>query len=397
MNATTAQEIAHLEEVTAGIERLARLQQNAPLLSCYLDLRPGMPSVLAYLEKAARGLTQCLSGQDRKGLEESLMMVESFLLKLPQDAKGLALFVRGKSQGHFHLAMPMAVPLANQLTYHQTPDLYPLILMRENYGCYWQLSFRRAWRQTREINLGDPLAQAWSAMPGLLQEVNSGSFLNWLQAREKPLDYQPHLKWLITFLKDHPDIEVILDGPDDLIRPLVRELPLLMRSRIVDTLTLPEEATDEEVLEASLAAYRRHRESHAETTADQMVQAKRASGPVVTGIAAALEVLRQKRASHLYLTKGIQHGSLWSCAQCGKTLLDSAAENLCRGCEANVHPFDPYADAVRLAVKQSIPITLVDANHKLSYLGAVGCYLGQLKQPMAGSVTPHESHWELVA
>ena len=124
----------------AQLDRLSALEPTgAPVISLYLDMRAdehGRDRYEQFLRKAFPERARTLAGDARRGFEQDVERIESFLASdLQQSANGLAIFACD-AVGLFE-AIQMSAPIEDHwLFVAPVPHLYPLARVNDRYPRY---------------------------------------------------------------------------------------------------------------------------------------------------------------------------------------------------------------------------------------------------------------------
>jgi len=324
-------------------------------LSCYLDLHQGKQKALADFAAMQEAVRQDLSESERVDFAHALKMTADIIETLPAETRSVAIFCRGILGGQFFLSLPLAVQMNSHLSFDRVPDLLPLVNLSLEQGQYLVATVTQSWMQLLQVDLGVVSEKSWSTLPRRIEtdefsyhlSSNSGT-----RSRRSPLVTQIGL--LEQSLSSHPDACLVLNCDQFIFSQVRAGLPERFRDRLV---TLPQwiDNSDQyQLLEHSLQAVNMYRLKQAGSMAGQVLGRIGSSGDAVVGIEASLEVL---------------HGGL------AKTLVLVNNPGADDSAVVPGNPANAFAEVLRLAIVNHVPVFLLPANHELGRLGGVGCII----------------------
>ncbi len=167
--------LTSLAELKRHITLLTSVEETgASVISAYLNLENGQAGWRRTLDERARILRRILKGADLADFEEALGKIEDWLAtELLPDAKGAAIFLRGRFGGAFMLPMQFAAPLPNWIALYPTPNIYHLVELKDTYHRYVILLAMPDWASILEVNLGAATTRAWIDRSELRMRVGS--------------------------------------------------------------------------------------------------------------------------------------------------------------------------------------------------------------------------------
>lgn len=371
--------MTRLRELNQHIQLLAQAAPGeAPYLSCYLDVSAGTAGYRHYLDSRVHELRTALQGRAREAFEQALDPIEfHFATHIDPMAQGVALFARGHRRGLFFQLMQFAVPVENSLTLSATPDIYPLVELKDNYDSYKVVLVRPDVVQILDVDLGAISVRASATTPTSFRKKAAHGGLPDDQAVSPR--YLLHLTRLMErLIQSGGHGHIILAGDTVLLDGLQTQLSRALRSRLVGILPLTRHCDLQTVLTASLQTFTTFEERQSQAIAHQVVQRLHHRSMAVAGPAASLSALQQGSVDTLVMARHYPPPTGWACADCGSMRPGKTGQDACPACGGMaVQPLDLRAQLVRLAVRQNVAIEVVESDEALSYLGGVGCLLGR--------------------
>jgi hypothetical protein len=114
--------------------QLAKLNdRDDAIVSCYLDLRPGKPACLDFLNRKASRIRESLNGIARLDFDIAVELIRRrFDGERRAGAQGLAMFARGALSDRQVTLVQTSVPPDNRLVYSRSPEILPLMALRQH-------------------------------------------------------------------------------------------------------------------------------------------------------------------------------------------------------------------------------------------------------------------------
>jgi len=383
-----------LDNLRRHVELLACIDEtDASIVSVYVNLEQCEAAYREVLADRALALSSTLAGKARADFEAALHPIETYLAeKIRPDAKGVALFSRPVRAGAFFLPMQFAAPLPNWIAVYPTPNLFHLMALKDTYHRYVVLLATQVSVRILEVDLGAATVQAWTKQPALRQRVGR----EWTKQH-----YESHRRERTSFfLKEQIELleqlmamggqtHLILAGDSSLTAEIRRALPESVAAKVVDTVSAPGHATQEDVVVATLSAFVAWEEQESQAVAARFVEGIRTQGLAVAGAAACLDALRQRRADVLLLARDCLSEPGWCCTACGAIRIEHDAPTVCPECDSKaVRSVDAADELIRLAGQRDCPVEVVEHCDPLVALGGIGCLLRY-----AASSSPLRRDW----
>ncbi|MGD8956469.1 MAG: hypothetical protein PVJ03_03985 [Chromatiaceae bacterium] len=390
-----------LHDLEGHIRRLAdRPADDGPVLSCHLDLTRGVAACRRYISDQASNLRSGLRGKARRDFERGLSVLLERLAPPPGPrAGGLSLFVAVRGNPEVLASLFFAVPVGDRMSLTATPDIFPLLSLKDRLESHMLVLVQPEWLQIAEVNLGDVSVKAWAA------HATSAAVRHGVAASNGPVEQGAtaaagmgrHIHLVERVLQAAGRSYLFLAGDPKLCEEVYGLLAPSYRARLVETLPLPASHTLKQAAEVSIAAFEEFESGVSEATAARLLRGVGVQGSAVAGAAATLSAMRERRADTLVMSRDFAASSGWVCNRCGDGHPKAKAPDICPSCgDPRVAPLDLRLELIRLAGQQGLPVELVDGD-ALRYLGGVGCLLRNSPETRAAPLPRRFGTLDLVA
>jgi hypothetical protein len=376
-----------LDELKQYITLLASVEESeAPFISCYLNLEDGPDSWRETLDGRARTLRRILKGNDLTDFEDALGKIEAWLTTdLHPEAKGVAIFVRGRFGGAFMLPMQFAAPLPNWITVYPTPNIYHLVELKDNYHRYVVFLAIPGWDRILEVNLGAATIQAWINQAELRNRVGS----EWTrthyqihQAHREDRFLHEKIAVLKQLMHAGGHTHLILAGDPEMTERVCHALPADLTDKLVDIIPASKRDRQADLVMATLSSFIEHEEQESQSVADCLIEGLRSQNLAVAGSAATLDALLWGEVDTLVMVSNYQPDPGWTCTRCKAIGTEAPETSICTQCvHAEVRPMDTRETLLRLAGQLDRPVEVVEHSDALMSLGGVGCLLRTQLEP----------------
>jgi protein required for attachment to host cells len=369
-----------IEKLDEHIKALATLKPSeAPVISCYLDVRSGPPRYRKVVDERVHWLRKSLPGKDLAAFEQALAKIEEFLLTgVAILTRGVAVFARGGGQPFF-LALQFEVPLADWIAADLTPNIYHLVELRDNYDRYAILLVTETSARIIGINLGSVTDQVWNTRPELRHRAgNEWTREHFQDHRRERTNRFVHeqVRTLARVMAAGGYGHLILAGNSRALASVRKALPKSLAAKLVDV--VPASANDRvsEVVAATLESFLEHEELDSQAIAERLVSQIQTHGLAVAGTHACLRALKTGQVDVLVISKDFHPGSGWECGRCGRIDTQPVRPDACAECRnRHLREFEIRGELVRLAGQLGCGIEVVEHCDALMNLGGVGCLL----------------------
>jgi peptide subunit release factor 1 (eRF1) len=294
------------------IDRLAAVEpQDLPVVSLYLNAQAdehGQHNYDVFVRKelSERAKTFEPDSPQRASIDEDLVKINRYLeVKVQRPTQGIAIFACSGANGLFE-ALQLEAPIEhNRLFIYDRPHLYPLARLLDQYPRY-------------AVVLADTNA-AKIFVFALCQAVKRREIQNvktkrtqvggWSQMRYQRHTENYHLHHakevidnLDRLVRDERIEHVMLAGDEQVIIPLLREqMSKELSAKVVDVLSLGIDTPEQELLEESLNAYRRHNSLSDMEKVEHVIGEYQRDGLAVAGVPQTLAALSNGQVEELLI------------------------------------------------------------------------------------------------
>jgi peptide chain release factor subunit 1 len=369
-------------------------QSNSPVLSVYLDLDPSSPTNrrggyrLALEEMLKQIETQISDDHKRRHfLEDASWARKQMEMRMPR-GRSLALFCDVSED--FLFQEDLAIRLANQVWYGETPYTRPLVQALNEYDRYGVVLVDKEKARFFVLSMQniEELDDTFQT-PAVRHRRTAGSD----HMRSQMVLQRRAATWSGWFLKEVAEIledvikkqainSIFLAGQEDISAELLRLLPKAIAARLVNTVRMPVTAKGNEVLEIcwpQVEAIERQRERG---LVEDLVTIAHKAQPnlekAVVGLDATLNAVNQARVYRLIYPAG-RTASGGECPTCAVLLDHPPKDGKCPYCSGSLQEVD---DVIWLAAERVLAmggkveeIHDEEACSKLESAGRLGAYL----------------------
>lgn len=351
---------------------------GAPVVSCYLDVDgsryPRRQDYEAQLEHLVRRARSRANGDG--SVAADLSRIEDYVhAGLDRtETRGLALFSCESSS--FWKAIPLAVPVRNQMVINQSPAVGQLELLLHTYERIGVLLVDRQQARLFVYELGEL--------------VDRSEFLD-----ELPRDYdhrgerergdthghvddlvEQHLRRAaaaaFAAFQQQEFTHLLIGAPNEIAGAIEGNLHQYLVERLGGRLSLTVNASETAVREAVLEAEDRLVREREHGVVERLREGVATGRRAVAGLDPVLAALVERRIELLVISEGYSEAG-WRCGECGHL---AAIGRKCPLCSAEmVEVPDVVEDALEEALLQSCRIEICVGNADLDVLGRVGALL----------------------
>jgi peptide chain release factor subunit 1 len=354
----------------------------APVISLYLDARvneQGQRTFLPFVRKQLNERMRSYENQseERQSFEEDFVRITRYLEgEIPGPVQGLAIFACSAANDWFQVGHFEAPFEHNRLFISDRPHLYPLARLIDQYRRYAVVLADTNRAQIFVFAAGRAVEQ---------QEVENVKTKHvkvggWSQARFQRHEKNFHLHHakevidqLDQIVRDENIEHVILAGNEETVIPLLREeMPKALAEKVIDALSLGIDTPEHELLEESMAAFRRHDSLTDMEKVERLLNEYRADDLGVGGVAETLAALSNGQVEEILLAAKPE-SLVYDKEEVEKVL------TLYRGEQPLPDELDQRSVADELVrranVLSSATVTFIEDSKRLERLGGVGGFL----------------------
>jgi peptide chain release factor subunit 1 len=295
------------------LEKLSAFEPTGlPVISLYLDAQAnenGRHNFDVFLRKELneRARTYEPNTRARESFDEDMVRINRYLeQEVNSPSKGIVMFTCGGKDDFFEAAQ-IEVPIENSRVFvYDRPHVYPLARLLDQYQRYAVVLADTNTARIFVFALGKTLEE--KEVTNI--KTNRSQVGGWSQMRfQRHIDnyHQQHAKEVIEALErvvrnDGIDF-VILAGDEQTIIPLLREqMSKALTEKLIDTINLNVNTPEHELLETSIAAYRKHDAVSDMEKVQQLLDEYRAGGLGVVGVPETLAALNNGQVEELLIS-----------------------------------------------------------------------------------------------
>jgi len=365
------------------------------VISCYLDLSQGRSRLVRFVRSRVASCAKTFPAGQAAALKAGCdTVVDRILSRAPDNARGLAVFVSTGPEGSLLSALPFAVPFHNSLSISSSPDLFPLLQLREMYGRFMIVLAREDGLQVAEVNLGEVSVRAWVAIreSAVLGDARTGTAMP-----RGHLDMHSQIRLVERILNRGRSGPLFLAGDVEVMQTIRDMLTPTLIAHLVGAVPVPAD----EPLHATAARCLR---SLIEFEVDQafeltarVLQEVSHNGAAVAGPAPSLAALRNGSAERLLLASDYRPEPGWVCARDqGPGTYPAQVEPTAYNGSGSSGPVDLRVELVRLAGQYHVPVEFIGDDALQEYDG-VACVLRDHPEQQAQRLPARYGRLDLVA
>jgi peptide chain release factor subunit 1 len=298
------------------LEKLSAFEPtDLPVISLYLDAQANEHGrhnfdVFVRKELNERARTYQPNTPARASFDEDMVRINRYLeqeVKAP--TRGIVMFTCGGNNDFFQVAQ-LEVPVEKSRVFvYDRPHVYPLARLLDQYQRYAVVLADTNTARIFVFALGKTLDER--EITNI--KTNRSQVGGWSQMRyQRHIDnyHQQHAKEVIETLErvvraDGIDF-VILAGDEETIIPLLREqMSKELSEKVIDTISLNVHTPEHELLEATVAAYRKHDAVSDMEKVQHLMNEYRAGGLGVVGVPETLAALNNGQVDELLISAAV--------------------------------------------------------------------------------------------
>jgi peptide subunit release factor 1 (eRF1) len=366
--------------MSLSLERLQRLAAwtpaEFPVISLYLNAQAnqhGRDEFDRWLDKALSDRTGDMPerGPIRESVEGDVARIRAWLAEeLEPATNGVAIFASGGA-GLFDAVQLQAPVDEHRLYIQEQPHLFHLARL---YDAFPRLASVRLDTNSAQI-IVTALGRVELAHGIEGEKTNRSEAGGWSQARfQRRADnlYQQHAKEVVDALEvivREEDIRHIVLFGDDVIIPRLRdELPKALDEKVIGALRLDASATDDAIVDASLAALREADDAADQAKVGAVLDAWRSRGLGVAGIEETLAALTRGQVAELVISARFESEHDTPEAVDASVLPDVPTRQ-------RTQTVDLAAQLVHQALATGATVRFIEAASELDAAGGVGAVL----------------------
>ena len=369
-----------LIELQRHIRRLAMLDENAsPVISSYFNLERGPAAARQAFDERVRIIRKTMSGNRWQDFNEACSRIDNFIkTELLPESKGVAVFARG-GDDPFFLPLQFRVPLPNQTGADTTPNIFPLVELKDTCHRYVVLISTTESARIIEVSLGEITDEVWCERPELRRrtgrEWSREHYRNHRRNRTEQF-IREKIEVLERLMLAGGHTHLMLAGNPRLTARVKKELPKHLADKLVDTVVASGSDKISDVVAATLNSFIEQEELESQAIAEQLRQEVCTGGLAVIGTSDTLAALQRAQVDVLVMLRDYAPPSGWKCPACGAIGFAPRQFNDCSECGASeIHQLELREEMTRLAEKCGCQVEIVNHSEAMVEFGGVGALL----------------------
>ena len=365
------------------IDRLAAFEpQDLPVVSLYLNAQADEHGkhnydIFVRKELSERAKTFAPDTPQRASIDGDLVRINRYLeQEVEPSAQGIAIFACSGANAFFE-ALQLEAPIdINRLFVYDHPHLYPLERLRDQYPRYAVVLADTNAAKIFVFALGKTIKRK-ELHNVKTKRTQVGGWSQMRYQRHTENYHLHHAKEVIDNLerlvRDERIEHVMLAGNGETIIPLLREqMSKELSEKVVDILSLGIDTSEQELLEESLKAYRRHDSLSDMEKVEHLLDEYRRDGLAVAGVPQTLAALSNGQVEELLIASDT-NAILFDSAEVEKVLSLYGSPGVT---PAELGQRTVADELVKRATQlSSAQVTFVEDAEELKKVGGVGALL----------------------
>jgi peptide chain release factor subunit 1 len=341
------------------LEKLRRYEARAgsPVLSVYLHLERSKGAnaahaLLTRLRQMLKRIELALPESEQNNFRAD---AESVLQRMNDcQLRGQSVAIFSDVSENFWRIYDLYAPVHNQSWWEETPHVRPLLELIDEYERFGVILSDKTHARLFTVFLGEIEEQheAFAAAEVKHSKTPSRdrlrSQLN--MQRKSEMHAQSHLKHVAAMMDRLASAygldRLVLAGPLEATSELNHLLPKRLRSRVVGTLMLPTQVSEQQVLQETLNIEEKVERAAEIELVDELLTTAAKKTQAIQGLQQALKAVKDKRVWQLVYAEEFNPPGK-ECASC--SILFMADYEICTDCGASLRPVDDLIE--RLAEK----------------------------------------------
>jgi peptide chain release factor subunit 1 len=353
-----------------------------PVISLYLNAEADEHGrhnfdVFVRKELKERARTYEPESPERNSFDEDMVRINRYLeQEIKSPTKGIVMFTCGGAHDFFQAAQ-IEVPIEQSRVFvYDRPHVYPLARLLDQYRRYAVLLADTNTARIFVFALGQTLDQ--QNVKNV--KTNRSQVGGWSQTRyQRHVEnyHQQHAKEVVERLervvRDENIDHVILAGNEETIIPLLREeMSKELSEKVIDTISLNINTPEHELLDATIATYRKYDAVSDLERVQQLLDEYRGGGLGVVGVPETLAALSNGQVEELFISGTVNNLSFEE-AEVEKVMSAYATSE---GKQVTLEPRTVADELVmRAQHHSSAKVTFIEDASLLESVGGVGALL----------------------
>lgn len=367
---------------SAELKEIASMDGRNYFVSLYLNVDPifnKKGDYMVHFKNMMKGTVEALDKAIYKRVKDDLAKIDNYVLSNKRMfKKGLALL--GSSESSFWKEYHLGVPVRNELTIDNVPNIKPLLNILYNYQRYAVLVVDKESARIFVIHLGEIVEYGevhTKDIPG--KHKKGGWFALSQDHYERHIDYHVglHLKDVVDRLDSFLSVEhigkIIIGGSDEAVSMVRGMLHKTVLDKVIGPVRIEMFAKPDEVLNKVQSIVLEYDKKEEEKTIEDLVARTLKHDKAVLGINDVLDNLQKKRVMKLVILEDYKTSG-YGCKSCGS--LTAQMTDKCPFCQGKMESVNDIADlAEEMAILQDALVEVVAGSRILMDAGGIGAFL----------------------
>jgi peptide chain release factor subunit 1 len=372
------------------LEKLARFEPTGfPFLSVYLDARVNengqrTMDVFVRNELSEAEKNYAAETSERESFDRDAQKILEYIETIRPTAQSAAIFACAAADDFFQ-TVELDVPVEDNLfAITDRPYVFPLAHLRDLYPRYAVLQADT--NQARIYVFGR--GRTFTREEIQSTKTNRTEVGGWSQMRyQRHIDnfHKQHAKECVEelekIMRDENISRLILSGNEAVIIPILREeMSKELDEKVIEVLSLPVTASEDELFEATQTVMQKHNSVEDMQTVEKLLEQNYDGGLGVVGVEKTLEALQNGQVQELYLSAS--HNAI----RYNRKKVAKVLENYAPGADEDEIPDANDSgqivdELVRQALASADDIRFIEDENLLKEHGGVGALLRYVMQP----------------
>jgi peptide subunit release factor 1 (eRF1) len=358
---------------------------DSPVLSVYLDVDQTRTTNLkrhfeAPLKDMLRSIEAQLDEKQRKSFGADARRVNQFVSDFEPHGKGLIIFCDDSE--NFFRAREINVAVQNNAHWSETPYVLPLFEILDEYERYGVVLVDRTHARVFTVFVGEIEFHRDVLSPDAVRHIKTTGTDHIRSQKTIQDKSDTHLRWHLKLVAELLDRVVdyfgfdrlVLGGPVEASSELFNLLSKRVRTRVVRRIALPVEASERDILEATLKIEQEVERENEERIVDELIGGD-GHRHVTLGLENTLLALAEGRLWRLVFARGLAPRG-GQCTKCG--MLFARPDGSCDYCDGAIEPVDDLIERIVervVGAEGKVEGVAGNAAERLKQAGGIGAIL----------------------
>ncbi len=356
------------------------------MLSLYLNVDQTRPENLnrgfeRTWKNLRRRIESTIDEDDSEEFQADADAVERFVLEYRPEGKTLVIFAN--MSRNFFWSRNLQVATDSEIYWEARPHIRPLIEAGGEFQRYGVILTDRAQARLFTIFMGAIEEDRQALAAAGVRRFNAPGTDHLLSQMNFQRKAEEHAKWHLKnvaammdrVIEEFPFERLILAGPTEAVSELKNLLPERLKRCVVGTVSLPVQATEQEILEKCLNIMAEHERAAEHAHLDRLFTGAGKNQMAVLGIEDTLRAVMERRVQKLLYTDKLEVEGA-ECRACAA--LSTGGTDTCAGCGGPLERVHSFVERlVERVTKDGGTVDMVreQAAEKLNAAGGIGALL----------------------